>query len=78
MIELTPAERIIENAATIAAFLEKAISFSHWEGDEGTGFSGSAVGTAYPCGCVVFSTILSDGSLGCGGWRDPCSWDHMN
>lgn len=38
---------------------------------------GPRIGTAHPCGCLDFSTILSDGSLGWGGWSDPC-WDHMN
>jgi len=33
-------------------------------------------GTALPCGCIHFQTVLTDGSLGWGEWEDEC-WDCM-
>jgi len=42
---------------------------SHWQGE---------AGTAFPCGCVAYTTVLSDGSLGWGSWSDPCSIEHMD
>jgi len=34
-------------------------------------------GVVYPCGCVYMNTILSDGSIGWGGWWDTlCGVTH--
>ena len=55
------------------------VKFEDWDESETqeTGYKASRVGTALPCGCIEYTTILSDGSLGWGGWTDSC-WDHMN
>jgi hypothetical protein len=66
-----------EEAVAKAKKIRENVEFEHWEGDDSTGWSGSEVGIAYPCGCISYSTILSDGSLGIGGWDDPCSFEHM-
>lgn len=29
-------------------------------------------GKAYPCGCVYYTTVWADGSLGIGEWEDNC------
>ena len=30
----------------------------------------------YLCGCRDYSTILTDGTIGWGGWREACSFEH--
>ena len=77
MEKLTAAEKVVKAALKKAADTGKPVKFEHFEGGPEDGFSGSTVGTAHPCGCVDFSTILSNGSLGWGGWTEACSW-HEN
>ena len=66
-----------DEALDLAGQVKQPVSFSETHGSEADGFSGSVAGTAYPCGCLQFSTVLSDGSLGWGGWDESC-FDHMN
>ena len=40
----------------------------HWVGFYGNAFS---------CGCIVFKTVLSNGSIGNGSWEEPCGIEHI-
>lgn len=60
-------------AAAEARKTGKAVKFF-----EGTSARDWSAGTVYECGCVSYTTVLSDGSLGWGGWDERCSehqWD---
>lgn len=76
----TSREEVIEKAKELAKTSGKSqkFEFYHPEDSDRVGYARSCAGSAWPCGCVSFDTILSDGSLGWGSWTEQCTecaWD---
>ena len=46
----------------------RSVKFEEFDDDGNLIFCG----TARSCGCLEFTTVLSDGSLGWGGWDEEC------
>ena len=65
-------------ASTWAVLADRIVKFDDRQivSDPGENYQvrwGGEYGTAYPCGCVNYETVLSDGSIGWGSWMDECS-----
>lgn len=73
-------ELMVEEVSRQAVAENKNIDFDFWAENDSpeNGFAHSRVGTALSCGCIIFCTILTDGSIGQGSWTDWCSVECMN